>query len=135
MRKIFLTGLLTLTASLPVHAENMGNMSGPNMQQMMLQMQKMQQCLMQIDEAELRRYESQIAKLEPELRGLCQQGQRDKAQAIALDFAKQIAQSESVKIIEACTKNMQANAFMPKLPDFENLDGRHVCDELKRHPK
>ena len=123
---------LTLTLSSPASAQNMSSMDGMNMQQMMAQMQKMQQCLMQVDEAELRQYEMQINKLKPELTALCQQNKRDEAQEKAITFGKQIASSNAVKTIQACTKNMQANAFMPALPDFDNLGDRHICDELPR---
>lgn len=111
------------------HAEEMANMNGMNMQQMMVQMQKMQQCLQQVDEAELRQYEARINQLQPELKSLCQQGKRDEAQQKAIAFGKEIADSESIKIIKACTKNMQTNGFMPAMPDFDDLKDRHVCDE------
>ena len=130
MKRFFNIFALTIAVSANASAQNMSGMEGMNMQQMMAQMQKMQQCLMQVDEAELRDYESRINKLEPELKSLCQSGKRDEAQQIAIKFGKEIASSNAVKTIQACTKNMQANAFMPALPDFDNLGDRHICDEL-----
>jgi len=134
--KRLLTTLLLSFASIfaltsPVSADNMSGMQGMNMQQMMAQMEKMQQCLMQVDEAELRQYEARISKLEPELRALCKAEKRDEAQKIAIKFGKEIAQSNTVKVLQSCTKDMQANSFMPQLPDFDNLGDRHICDELK----
>jgi len=130
MKLLFKTLIISLLLTPNLQAANMSNMEGMNMQQMMLQMQKMQQCLMQVDEAELRQYEAKINRLEPELRSLCQQGKRDQAQQKAIEFGKEIAKSNAVKVIQSCTKDMQSNAFMPAMPDFDNLDGRHICDEL-----
>ena len=115
------------------YAEQMSNINGMNMQQMMAQMQKMQQCLLQVDEAELRQYEARINQLEPQLKSLCQQGKRDEAQNKAIAFGKEVANSSSIKIIKECTKNMQTNGFMPPLPDFDDLGDRHICDELDKH--
>ena len=132
MKHFLLPLLLTLTISNTASAENMSGMDGMNMQQMMAQMNKMQQCLMQVDEMELLGYQNKISKLEPEIRSLCKNGKRDEAQQKAIAFGKEIASSNAIKTIQACTKNMQESAFMPTLPDFDNLGDRHICDELPK---
>lgn len=135
MKTILKAILVSLAFSGNVYAEhmaNMPNMQGKNMQQMIQQMQKMQKCLLQVDENQLRQYEQEIAMLDAEIRSLCQQGNRDLAQQKALAFGKRFSESESFKIIQACTKDMQANGFMPTMPQFDNLEGRHVCDDLPR---
>ncbi len=124
--------ILSLLLSSHAFASHMVDMEGRNMQQMMLQMQKMQQCLMQVNAAEIHQYEVEISKFESKLRSLCQQGKREQAQTEALEFAKKIANSEAIKTIQACTKDMRANAFMPATPDFENLDGQHICDQFNQ---
>jgi len=129
----FLTTLfVTLSIATAASAQNMSGMDGMNMQQMMVQMNKMQQCLMQVDESTLRDYERRIYKLDPELKTLCKAGKRDEAQQKAIKFGKEVARSDAFKTIQACTKNMQANAFMPALPDFDNLDKLHICEELPK---
>lgn len=132
MKRFFNTLIFTLAISSSVQAANMSSMEGMNMQQMMAQMQKMQQCLLKVDEAELRHYESRVSKLEVELRALCQAGDREQAQEKAIAFGKEITSSKAFKTIESCTKDMQINAFMPKVPDFDNLGDRHICNELTR---
>lgn len=130
MKRLFNTLFFTAAVSTSVQAANMSSMEGMNMQQMMAQMQKMQQCLLQVDEAELRHYESRVSKLEIELRTLCKSGDRDQAQKKAIAFGKEITNSKAFKTIESCTKDMQLNAFMPQAPDFDNLGDRHICNEL-----
>lgn len=132
MKRFLTTLLVTFSISTAASAQNMSGMDGMNMQQMMAQMNKMQQCLMQVDEATLRDYERRIYKLEPELKALCKAGKRDEAQQKAIKFGKEVASSDAVKTIQACTKNMQINAFMPTLPDFDNLGDRHICEELPK---
>jgi len=129
IKPFFLSAIIATSAT----ADTMSEMEGMNMQQMMAQMNKMQQCLMQVDETELRNYESRIYKLEPELKSLCQAGKRDEAQQKAIKFGKEIASSNAIKTIQACTENMQKNSFMPTLPDFDNLGDRHICEELPKY--
>lgn len=132
MKKIIKNTLILALIGLGTnaYAEEIVNMKGKNMQQMMAQMQKMQKCLQEVDETELRQYESKIYTLEPELTALCHQGKREEAQSKAIAFGKEIASSNSIKTITLCTKDMQLNGFMPKIPDFDHLGDRHICDEL-----
>ena len=74
-----------------------------------------------MDESELRQYETDIAKLESELKQLCKDGKRDLAQEKAVAFGKRAAQSNAIQTIHNCTKNMQKNAFMPTLPDYSDM--------------
>lgn len=130
MKLLLKTLLLTLAVSANASDHNIAEAGGLNMQQMAAQMQKMQQCLMQVDESELRKYEAKVNKLQPELESLCKAGKRGEAQKKAVVFGKELAASDAIKTIQACTKNMKANGFMPSLPDFDNLGDLHVCDEL-----
>jgi len=132
MRTLISLFIMALSFNVNAQTVDMPSMDGVNMQQMMQQMKKMQQCLLQVDETELRTYEAEILQLEPELRELCQANKRDLAQQKAIDFSQRISQSPSMKIIKSCTKNMQANGFMPTIPEFNDHDSRHVCDEIKR---
>lgn len=133
MKILLKTLLLTLAVSVNASDHNIAETGGINMHQMAAQMQKMQQCLMQVDESELRRYENKINKLQPELKQLCKVGKRDEAQKKAIVFGKEVAASDAIKVVQECTKNMQLNAFMPTLPDFDNLGDRHVCDEINNY--
>ena len=66
------------------------------------------------------------------LKSLCQQGKRDEAQRKAIEFSKEVLNSPSIQTIKECTKNMQMNGFTPEIPDFEDLENRHICDELNK---
>ena len=134
MKTILLTLLFSplLITSTSSHASNMSNTEGMNMQQMMQQMKSMQQCLLQVDESELRQYEVDIVQLESELQQLCKEGKRDLAQETAISFGKRATQSNAIQTIHNCTINMQKNAFMPTLPDYSDMENQHVCDEIAK---
>lgn len=130
MKTLLKALLLTLTVSANASDHNIAETGGINMHHMAAQMQKMQQCLMQVDEADLYKFENKINTLQPELKQLCKAGKRDEAQKKAITFGKEVAASDAIKVIKECTKNMQLNGFMPTFPDFDDLGDRHVCNEI-----
>ncbi|MDG6773285.1 hypothetical protein QCB45_02990 [Thiomicrorhabdus sp. ZW0627] len=116
-------------------AENMSSLDNAHMQQMVHQMNKMQQCLQEIDEIELQKNQAHLNQIENELRDLCGAGKREEAQEKALEFSKEMQNSKTFTRIQACSKEMQQQGFMPKFPTLE-LDEQgkstgHICDQLK----
>ncbi|MDG6777710.1 hypothetical protein QCB44_03215 [Thiomicrorhabdus sp. zzn3] len=124
-----LIGLFIQTAQ----AENMAPMKTPQMQQMIHQMHKMQQCLQEVDEMALHRYEEKINALESELRQLCKAGKEAQAQQKAMAFAHELDASQTFQQIEACSAEMRHSGFMPPAPlTLENI-AQDQDDPICRH--
>jgi hypothetical protein len=124
---IFLFLLLPLVSS----AQNYQGMNEADMQKMMQQMQKMQTCMEDVDQSKLKALEQRSRKLETEVKSLCAEGKRDKAQKKALSFGKDVVNDPTMKIMRKCGEMMKD--VMPKM-SFTGLDkdsaDRHICDEL-----
>ncbi|WP_321323964.1 hypothetical protein [Thiomicrorhabdus sp.] len=124
--------LISFGMTTPSYAENMSGLDTPNMRDMIAQMNKMQECLMQVDENELLNYQSESNQLENELNTLCKQGKREEAQSKAVAFGKKITNSKAFKTIQSCTKDMEKNQFMPSPPSFDELEKYNICDQLNK---
>lgn len=116
----------------PSYAENMSGLNTPNMRDMITQMNKMQKCLLQVDENALLRYQSESNQLENELNTLCKQNKRQEAQVKAVAFGKKLISSKAFKTIKTCTEDMEKNKFMPATPNFNNLEKHNICDQLNQ---
>ncbi len=125
-------GILSLLIPLSAIGQNYPGMSGGDMQNMMLQMQKMQVCMQSVDQSRLKAYEQQANKVEAEVKSLCASGKRDEAQQRAIDLSQEFASDPDVRKMMECTKMM--SSAMPKMPfmDQANESGnsvKHVCDQ------
>jgi hypothetical protein len=130
--KIFVVILLLLSPT-AVQAQNYQNMSEQDMQKMMQQAQKMQECMMNIDQEKLRKIEQRSKQLDAELEALCTAGKRDEAQAKAISFGMELAKDPTLLEMKKCGEIYQGMA--PKLPymeqyqdDAEDRSNHHVCD-------
>lgn len=122
--------LISLTSS----AQNPGGMQmdEAQMQQMMQQAQKMQDCMANIDQAEMDAFQKQAEEMNSEVEALCAAGKRDAAMARAMAFGKETAQNKAMQQMKKCgegMKNMMPN--MPKVaqPHDDEDKPRHICDE------
>ncbi len=120
--------LIPITAS----AQNMGGMTEAQMQQLMQQAQTMQNCMANIDQAELETFQQKAQAMDAEVKTLCSAGKRDAAMARAMAFGKETAQSNIMQDMKKCgegMKNMLPN--LPKTAQPTDTSGkpRHICDE------
>jgi hypothetical protein len=124
-----LTVILTLLFPLLVTAQNYSGMSEGDMQNMMLQMQKMQTCMQGVDQSRLQEFEQQAKKTEAEIKSLCASGKRDDAQKKAMDFGQEVAGNPDMQKMVECGKMM--GSAMPYVGKASESDKsvNHVCDQ------
>jgi len=77
--------ILFLLIPVVVVAQNYKGMNEGDMQKMMEQMQMMEACMRNIDQAELKELERRTNQIEDEVKSLCASGNRDEAQEIGDD--------------------------------------------------
>lgn len=107
------------------------------MQKMMQQMQKMQSCMQNIDQAKLNAIDQQSSQIRAKVESLCAKGKRDEAQETAMSFGKEMAKDPTMQEMRKCSEMMSGEmmqGMMPKTPlmDLDNdLTSRHVCDQYE----
>ena len=82
MKKIILAAALIFTA--PLYAQDFANMDQAQIENMMKQAQAMQVCMANIDQSALEALKVESEKLAAEVDALCKAGDRDDAQAKAI---------------------------------------------------
>jgi hypothetical protein len=127
-----LTGILTLLFPLMVTAQNYPGMSEGGAQNMMLQMQKMQTCMQDVDQSRLKEFEQQSSKIEAEINSLCASGKRNEAQQKAMDFGREVTGDPDMQKMVECGKMM--SGVMPMKPYMGQINEtdksvEHVCDQ------
>ena len=113
-------------------AQNPGAMNQPNMQNMMQVMQQVQECMAGIDESKLQELQVKSEKMGKEIKGLCSQGKRDKAQKAAIAYGKEISSDPTLKQMQKCGE--MAQGALPMMGNVETYDekkyaDKHVCDD------
>ena len=130
MEKLTITLLLSLPAL--ASAQNYQNMNEADMQNMMHQAQKMQACMAEIDQSEMKEFEQRANQMQARVDALCASGKRDEAQKEGIAFAREVSSNESMKKMQTCGKLMQgAMPGMPTTPQeaADMTDNRHICDD------
>ncbi len=121
--------LLFLSTPVAAFAVNYQGMNEADMQKMMQQMEKMQTCMENVDQKDLKALEQRSRQMESELKSLCASGKRDQAQKKAISFAKEITNDTTMKTMRKCGEMMKD--AIPKMSftglDKESMD-RHICD-------
>ena len=111
-------------------AQNYPGMNQGDMQKMMQQMQKVQQCMEGIDQSQLNDLQKRAEQMKKEIETLCAQGNRSKAQKTALSFSKEIAKDPSMNQMRKCGELAQgALPNMPTMYDEKDMANKHVCDQ------
>ncbi|MBL7004306.1 MAG: hypothetical protein ISR69_09800 [Gammaproteobacteria bacterium] len=133
---IFLLSLLPTIAlaqmAIPGMPQGMDPKNMANMQKMMVQLQKMEKCMENIDRSEMDKIKQQSEQAREEVNQLCQSGKRDQAQKKAADYAKRMTRNRGYIQAKRCMKSM--TSFMPPMP-FDQIEenlktkGKHVCDK------
>lgn len=128
MKKLFCLAMLALPAV--AFAQNYPGMNQGDMQKMMQQMQKVQQCMEGIDQSQLNDLQQRAEQMKKEIDTLCAQGNRSKAQKTALSFSKEIAKDPSMNQMRKCGELAQdAIPNMPTMYDEKDMANKHVCDQ------
>ena len=100
MKKLAMT--LLCLAPITSFAQNPMGMSEADMQKMMQQVQKAQDCMEKIDQTKIDALEKKADQFEAEMKLLCANGKRDEAQEKAMVYMKEIVNSSVVKEAKRC---------------------------------
>jgi ABC-type phosphate transport system auxiliary subunit len=112
----------------PVQAGNAG-MTEEQMQQMMQNAEKMQECFAQMDQSAMQSLNAKGEKMRAEVEALCAAGKRDEAQSAAMNYGKEIAKSKEMQEMKKCGEMAQhMMQQMPHGPEGDFSGTGHVCD-------
>ena len=126
---------LALVAS-SVFAQAPQGMDSQRMQAMMEGMAQMAACYEKLDQGKLEALAEEGKALEEELKGLCAQGERDRAQQAAVEYGLRFMGSDEFQLLKSCGE--MAGQFTANMPDYSvyadeaesSAQNRHVCDEF-----
>ena len=104
-------------------------MSDEQMQQMMQNAQQMQDCMSHVDEGAMQAFEDRADQMDKEIKALCAAGKRDEAQAKAMAYGKEMAESSTMKAMKQC-----GDMAMKMIPSAATAvtgasASHHVCDD------
>jgi len=115
--------LSVLCMPLALFAQN-EQMSEEQMQQMMENAGKMQDCMGKMDQQAMDAYAAKGEKVNAEIKKLCAAGKRDEAQKMATDYGKEMASSKEMQAMQQC-----GMANQMAMTDPGEKPG-HVCDGM-----
>ena len=126
--KIFAITLLYLIP-ITVLAQNPMGMNADEVQIMMQNIKKAQECMAKIDRSEQLTLEVKQMRFEDAVRPLCASGKRDAAQKKALLFEKEMSNNSLLKALNKCNQLMGSLAEeMSSMDHDEDYSKQHVCD-------
>lgn len=113
--------------------QGMPAMDPAAMQKMMQIATEMSNCMQQVDQQALNQLQQRTMDFDSKAKVLCAQGKVSQAQQLAMDFARELSSSATVKQITKCSEPMQDSmkAMMPPMPDYpQKIEELHqsVCD-------
>lgn len=108
----------------------MAGMTEEQMQQMMEQAQKMQECMAKIDESGMEALGAKAEAMEREVKALCDAGKRDQAQKQAIKYGKEISAAPEMKQLQKCGEMAKGMMQHSPMMSMEELESRHVCDDM-----
>ena len=94
--------ILLLLMPIVTAAQDYPGMNKEDMQNMMQQMEKMQECMHNVDQAKLKVIEQRSRQMETEIKSLCADGKRDKAEEKAISFGKEIVNDPTMQAMRRC---------------------------------
>ncbi|MDH5229596.1 MAG: hypothetical protein OEY38_06025 [Gammaproteobacteria bacterium] len=131
--KLGITVFILLLLPFATHAEQDNRAAGEAMQQMMMDMEKMQKCMQTIDIKKLELLEKKSKAIEAEVHQLCQAGRVKKAFEIAKAFAEKMKNDATLIAINECSKSI---SHLGGGQDFLNeeilQEGMNICDEFSQ---
>jgi protein tyrosine phosphatase (PTP) superfamily phosphohydrolase (DUF442 family) len=104
-----------------------------DMGKMMQALQEMQQCMAQVDQEELRKFEQESEKMEANVRALCAQGKRDQAQNEAIKFGEKMMTNPTLIQMKECgekAKGLVPEGTIEGRDDAFDPSESHVCDNI-----
>ena len=124
--KILLLSVLCMPLALFAQDEQM---SEEQMQQMMENAGKMQDCMAKMDQQAMDDFAAKGEKVNAEIQNLCSVGKRDEAQKMAIEYGKEMAASKEMQAMQKCGE--MAKGMMPQGPGSgDGAKPGHVCDEM-----
>ena len=124
--------VMTLVISPPFTLQADQGISEEQMQQMMEQAKKMQECMAKVDQSALDVLAVKSEKIHKEMKALCDAGNRDQAQKTAIAYSKEISTSKEMKAMKKCTE--MATNMMQDMPMMQDMDKDykklHICDGI-----
>ena len=123
--------LLNLT-----HTASAQGMSEEQMQQMMQNAQKMQECFGNIDESAYKELEAKGRQMESEIKALCDAGKRDEAMTTAMKYGMEMQNDPQIQQMRKCgemMKDMMAGMpqpYIPNMPTDDEEEMDHICDGM-----
>ena len=128
-----LMGVCLLVLPVISMAQPMQGMSEDQMQKMMQQAQKMQECMQNVDQSSLQELEQRSRKVTADIQTACAAGDRDEAMEIAKGFGKKMMSDPDILEMKKCSEMMagmmQEMPNMPKAFDMDDYKDKHVCDQ------
>ncbi len=121
--------ILIMLIPIVAAAQNYQGMNEGDMQKMMEQMQKMESCMQNVDQEELKVIEKRSYQVEDEVKALCAVGKRDEAQNKAIAFGEEVAKSPALQAMRKCGEMMPRMPKMPFTDEDHDYSSDHVCDE------
>jgi hypothetical protein len=101
-----------------------------NQAEMQNYVQQMQNCMAQVDQAELEALGQRSDAVDAEIAALCEQGKRDQAQERAIAYSREMAENPVVQQMKECGElaaSLMPEGEKPMEDDFD-FTSRHVCD-------
>ena len=111
------TVILLLLMSTVANAQNYKGMNEADMQKI----QKMQSCMEDVDQEQLKALEQRQYQFDAEIKSLCDSGKRDEAQEKAILFEKEMTNNLAIQAVNKCGEI--AEGIMD-----EDASNQHVCD-------
>lgn len=105
-------------------------MDEEEMRIMMVQMQKLQDCMQKIDQNQITAAEQHAKRVTVEIKALCAEGKRDQAQARAIAFSKKLVKTPALIELKQCSEISTGMAPMiPLLDQYkpDNFTQYDVC--------
>lgn len=128
-----ITGISFLLLSVTVYAQFPYQMNDPAMQKFMEEMQQYEKCIAKIQQSQFIDIQRRQEKFAEEVRPLCESGNRDKAQKIAIKFGKDMSNHPAIRELSKCGKLLTSKIAKNEVDDmdfnYESSDV-HVCDEI-----
>lgn len=122
---------LLLSSIAPALADH-GGMNDEQMQLMMENAKKMQECMDRIDPAVFDQLEKQGREMETEIKALCAAGKHDEAEKKAMAYGKEMSNTEGMKELQKC--GQMGKGMMEHMPvireKLEEGKAGHICDSM-----
>jgi hypothetical protein len=132
--RFLLVGLLLCPALVFAQMPAEG-MNQENMQKMMGGMAAMQNCMANVDQSEMQKYQTKAMAFQDELKALCDNGKRDEAMSRSIKFSKESMANPALQAMQKCGQGTQG--MMPQMPSQttpsdSNDKPTHVCDSIRQ---